>query len=90
MFNKNPVFAICITFIRFVPKTIAFGGVATGNIKAKEAANVAGNINKSGLTSILTEMPANIGRNISVVAVFEVNSVKSDIIKATLNKIKRG
>jgi hypothetical protein len=31
-----------------LPKTIAFGGVATGNIKANEAAKVAGTIKNNG------------------------------------------
>ena len=36
-----------------VPKTIAFGGVATGNINANEAQTVAGIIKYKGLTPIL-------------------------------------
>ena len=39
-----PVRAISLMSIRFVPKIIAFGGVATGNIKANEQAIVAGTI----------------------------------------------
>ena len=39
-----PVRAISQISIRFVPKMIAFGGVATGNIKANEQAIVAGTI----------------------------------------------
>ena len=69
---------------------MALGGVATGSIKASEAAKVAGNISRRGFTFILTAMPASMGKNISVVAVLDVNSVRKDIIKATPNKIRRG
>ena len=37
-FKRKPALAICGTFINPEPKTIAFGGVATGNIKAQLAA----------------------------------------------------
>jgi hypothetical protein len=50
IFNKTPVFTMSITLIRLVPKMIAFGGVATGSIKAIDAAKVAGIISKSGLS----------------------------------------
>lgn len=38
---------------RPVANTIAFGGVATGNMKANDAHTVAGTIKYKGLTSIL-------------------------------------
>ncbi len=63
-FKINPVDAISLTFILFEPKIIAFGGVATGNIKAMEALRVAGNISNSGCIPVLTERPAKIGRTI--------------------------
>jgi hypothetical protein len=47
VFSINPVLTISIIRIRFVPKMMAFGGVATGNINAMEAARVAGIINNS-------------------------------------------
>ncbi len=45
MFNQTPVFTISFMTIFSVPKTNVLGGVATGNIKAKEAAMVNG-VNK--------------------------------------------
>ena len=59
-----------------LPKTIAFGGVATGNINANEAANVAGTIKYNGSTAAAIAAIPSIGRIIVVVAVLEVNSVK--------------
>ena len=41
------------TVILPVANTIAFGGVATGNMKAKDAQTVAGIIKYNGWTSIL-------------------------------------
>ena len=90
MFKIRPVFAISIIFILLVPKIIAFGGVATGSIKAKEADRVAGNIKNKGLISVVIEMPAKTGKIISVVAVFEVSSVKKVIIKAIIAIINIG
>ena len=84
----NPVVAISAIFILFVPKIIALGGVATGNIKAIEAETVAGSIRNNGLISIETDNPAKIGRIISVVAVFEVNSVRK-VTSNAINKIIR-
>jgi hypothetical protein len=85
-FKNNPVLDISKTFNRLVPKTMAFGGVAAGNIKAKEAAIVAGSINNNGLTSKLIANPAITGRKVSTVAVFEVTSVKK-VIKEAITKI---
>ena len=60
---------------------MAFGGVATGNIKAIEAESVAGIMSKRGFKFTETERAANIGRKICVVAVFEVSSVRNVISK---------
>ncbi len=84
IFRINPFLAICITVIRFDPKIIALGGVATGSIKAMEALIVAGIIKSKGFTSTLTESPASTGKSISVVAVLDVNSVKNVIPKAII------
>ena len=43
-----PARTMSFTSIMPLPKTIAFGGVATGNIKAHEAAKVVPTINKYG------------------------------------------
>ena len=87
VFSINPVFTISIMRIRFVPKMIAFGGVATGNINAMEAASVAGIINNNGLIFITLAKPARIGKIISVVATFDVNSVNSEI-RVTFANVK--
>lgn len=75
-FNNTPVLAISAIRRRLVPKIIALGGVATGIIKAQEAESVAGTIRRRGLTFMATATPAKMGKTISVVAVFEVSSVK--------------
>ena len=57
------------------PKTIAFGGVATGIMKAQLAASVAGTIRSSGSTLIAAAVAPRIGRKVAVVAVLLVTSV---------------
>ena len=74
----------------FVPKIIAFGGVATGNIKAIDPESVAGSIKSKGLISVLIDNPAKIGSIISVVAVLEVSSVRKVIKKAIIAIINIG
>ena len=90
IFNKNPVRDMSITFSRFVPKTIALGGVATGNINANDPAIVAGSINNNGLISILIARPAKTGKKVSTVAVLEVSSVKNEITIAMVSIIIKG
>jgi len=80
-FRNSPVLAICPTLIREVPNIMAFGGVATGSIKAIEADIVAGIISSSGLIFVVMAIPASIGRTISVVAVLDVSSVRNVIIR---------
>ena len=58
------------------PKTTALGGVATGSIKAHDAATAAPTINTNGCTSIVRAIGANTGNNMAVVARFDVISVK--------------
>ena len=70
-----PVVAICRTVILFVPNMMAFGGVATGSMKAHEAAIVAGIIRSRGGILKDEAIPASMGSIIWVEAVFEVNSV---------------
>ena len=69
---------------------MAFGGVATGNIKANEPAMVAGSINNNGFISILIANPAKTGKKVSTVAVFDVISVKKVTKKVMVNMIKNG
>ena len=73
-----------ITLSRFVPNIMAFGAVAAGNMKANDAAMVAGSIKSKGFISMLIANPANTGKKVSTVARFEVNSVK----KVTKNVIE--
>ena len=87
-FNHNPVRDISRTLSRFVPKMIAFGGVADGIIKASDAEIVAGSINNNGFTSILMAKPAKTGKNVSTVATLEVSSVKKVISSDTDKMIK--
>ena len=61
---------------------MAFGGVATGSMKAQLAAIVHGITKKSGFTFIPIEKAISIGAKVAMVAVFEFNSVKK-IIKVT-------
>lgn len=90
IFKINPVRDMSITFSRFVPKTIALGGVATGNINANDPAIVAGSINNSGLISILIARPAKTGKKVSTVAVLDVSSVKNEITIAMVSIIIKG
>ncbi len=62
---------------------MAFGGVATGNIKAQEAARVALTINIMGCISKATAMEANMGKSMAVVAKLEVSSVRK-LTEATM------
>ena len=55
---------------------MALGPVAAGSIKAKEAAIAAGNINNSGLMSMVPAAMPKIGMIKLVRAVFEINSVR--------------
>ena len=59
-----------------MPKTIAFGAVATGNIKAQLADSAAGNINTTGSIPEPNAVAAKIGISNAVVAVLLVISVK--------------
>ncbi len=83
-----PILAISGIRILLLPKMIAFGGVATGIMNAQDAEIVAGIINMKGCRPVATATAAKIGRIISVVAVFEVTSVRKVIEKQT-RAIKR-
>ena len=88
MFINKPVLIISLIFKYPEPKTTAFGGVATGSMKAQDAAIVALIIIINGLipNEILTV--AKIGNIIETVARFEVISVKkftAKTIKSIIN-----
>jgi len=90
IFRINPVLAISIILILPVPKMMAFGGVATGNMKAIDAESVAGIMKSKGFVWVDIDNPAKTGSNISVVATLEVNSVKKVIIRAIVKIIRMG
>ena len=71
-----------------VPNTIAFGGVATGNMKAQEAPKPI--INARPISGIPRDcaIEIKIGTNNAALAVLEVNSVKK-IMKVATNKPMR-
>ena len=62
--------------IKSEPKTIALGAVATGSINAQDALIVAGTMSNRGSISLAKAVAARIGSKRTVVAVFEVISVK--------------
>ena len=76
IFKINPVRTMSPIFNFPELKTMAFGGVATGNMNAQEAANVApaNNGNVSIFKEMLSEKSK--GNVILAVAVFEVISVR--------------
>ena len=87
MFNKNPFLTISGIFKKPEPKTIAFGGVATGNINAHEADTEAATINTNGCKSNSRQMGAKMGSIIAMVAIFEAISVKK--LTTVANKISK-
>ncbi len=89
-FNIKPTLAMSIILILWVPKTMALGGVATGNMKAKEQERVPGIIKKRGFRWIEIARAAKTGRRISAVAVLEVSSVKKVMNKQTIVTINIG
>ena len=78
MFRPNPTFAIWGMDSLPLAKTLAFGPVPEGSIKAQEAAMVAGIIKRKGWMPAPFESPAKTGKNTAVVAVFEFISVKKN------------
>ena len=85
--RKNPVFAISITEMRLLPKTMALGGVATGSINATRP-SMAGSIKSRGLGSMLTTSTARMGYRVSTVAILEVILVKK-VIGKQMHRIRR-
>ena len=83
MLRPNPLLTICGIVTYPEPKTIAFGGVATGNMKAQDAAIAAGTISKSGFCPKPIAIAESIGITIAEVAVLEVSSVRKMMRVAT-------
>ena len=88
-FSPKPTPAISLVEIFSVPKTMAFGAVATGSINAQLALKAAGIINNLGSVAVAMAVAARIGMRSVVVAVLLVISVKkvtNKQIKAIINK----
>jgi hypothetical protein len=75
-FMMNPVLAISVILIYPEPKTMAFGGVATGSMKAQLAAIQEATINAYGCTFMATDRDARMGSKMDAVATLEVISVR--------------
>ena len=88
IFNQKPALTISLCVIAPVPKTIAFGGVATGNIKAQDAPKpiISAKPNESMFKAWAIEIK--IGTSKAALAVFDVNSVKKIINVATTKPIR--
>tara|TARA_R110002050_G_scaffold123316_1_gene242057 strand:- start:965 stop:1492 length:528 start_codon:yes stop_codon:yes gene_type:complete len=69
-------------------KTIAFGGVATGKMNAKEEETVKGIMNKRGFCPIAIAISATIGRIILIEAVLLINSVRIDTLNVNSSSSK--
>ena len=65
----------------FDAKTIAFGGVATGKMKANDAETVTGSMRTRGFWFIFTAREARKGRRMDTLAVLDINSVMIDTAK---------
>lgn len=85
-FRIRPTCIISFCLMYPVPMTMAFGGVATGNINAQEAPMPMTMISASGGRPSCTPIGANSGTSKAAEAVFEVNSVKK-IMNAVIAKI---
>src|SRR5699024_6432591 len=84
IFKAKPALAISGMRRYPEPNTTAFGGVATGNINAQDAATPAAIINAYGWKPSATASDVMIGYIIEAVAVFYVISVKKITSKATM------
>ena len=87
-FNVKPSEAIVCIEKRPVPKVTALGGVATGNIKAKEALIAAGIINNIGSTAAPIAAAPSIGISRVVVARLLVTSVRKVTAKHKANIVR--
>ena len=89
---RIPAFTISAIFSSFEPNTTAFGGVATGNINAHEAASVVPTSNRKGFIPIRVAKGIITGKSIAVVAIFEVSSVRKftpvTISRITINALE--
>jgi len=90
MLSVMPTLAISEILIFPVAKTIAFGGVEMGNIKASDEEIVAGIINLIGAKPNALLNEATIGKNVDATAVFDENSVVATTMVQTTKISKVG
>ena len=83
MFKAKPALIISGIVSLPEPKTIALGGVATGNMNAQLAANTTGIVRATGAIPKATATAPTTGKNVEVVATLEVISVRKMIKVAT-------
>ena len=76
MLSQNPAMTISLSCISSYENTMAFGGVATGIIKAMEAPRATGIDSSLGSRANPTATAPRIGRKVAVEAVFDVISVR--------------
>ena len=88
--STKPALIISRCLIKPLPKTIAFGGVATGSINAQEAPTPITTTKSSGGKPICVATPANTGTNNAAEAVLLVNSVRIIIKTHTMKITIRG
>ena len=88
IFNTKPARTISLCFTSPVPKTIAFGGVATGSMKAQDAPKPM--IKARPISGMPKDcaMEIKIGTNKAALAVLYVNSVKKMMNVATSKPIR--
>ncbi len=87
IFNINPAFIIVAIVNLPDPYTIAFGGVATGSIKAQLAASTVGIAKSKGFSPNPMAIDANMGKKVAVDAVLLVISVKN-MIKVAIARLR--
>ena len=75
--SKNPTRTMSGILKYPLPNIIAFGGVATGSMKAQEADNAAGIISRKGWIHVAAARAPRTGIIMVVVAVFDVTSVRN-------------
>ena len=90
MFIRKPALTMSTGLILAAEKTMAFGGVATGNMKAYEHVTVAGSIRNRGFTLTVRAISAKTGRRMLAVAVFEATSVTVAVIMQTMIMMAKG
>ncbi len=85
IFNNNPFLAICLIVKTPEEKTIAFGGVPTGNIKAQLAAKVIGKQSCKILYSVSNAKSATTGIRTETKAMLDMISVPKIAIPTKIN-----